>query len=179
MFHAHQVFGQGLAFRLVLGFGCSCWLSEWDGLGLQRIQLGLQTRFISGQGLFEQLTLLGVHGFGAGGELPGLQAGQLEGDALDLGIFELDGAIALGDELIAFRDGLALRSDVRKHLRGHFGQRRRAQALQVLGFEVWGCESARIQHARIVQSEHWPGYPGRNGLSATCKSRRNCILVYR
>ena len=106
---AHQLFGQGLA------LGLAAWLNRRCGnLGqvLQRIELGLQTRFISGQGLFEQLALLGVHGLGACGKLPGLQTGQLEGDALDLGVFEFDGAVALGDDLIARGDLLALQDDL-------------------------------------------------------------------
>ena len=137
VFHAHQMFGQRSALRLAASLNCECGNLRQV---LQRIELGLQAGLVGGHSLFEQLALFGVHGFGAGGKLPGLQARQLEGDALKLGVFEFDGAVALGDDLIAFRDGLALRSDVRKHLRGHFGQRRRAQALQVLGFELRGCE---------------------------------------
>ena len=65
-------------------------------------------------------------------------------------VLELDGPVALGDLL-------ALPTDVLEHLRGHFGQRRRAQAVQVLGFELRGCGCVRLAHARIVQTEHWRG----------------------
>jgi hypothetical protein len=34
-----------------------------------------------------------------------------------------------------------------------------------------------LQHVLIVQSQHWRGYPGRNGLRVLCQSRLNCILV--
>jgi len=181
VFHAHQVLWQRLSFGMALGLNLrQC---RRDRLVLQRIELGLQARLISGHSLFEQLALLGVHGFGAGGELPRLQPGQLEGDALDLGVFEFDGAVALGDDLIARGDLLALRSDVRKHLCGHFGQRRRAQTVQILcaelGFEAWGCEWVRLPHVLIVQSQQRRGYPGRNGLRALCHSRRNCGLAGR
>ena len=163
---ALQVFGQCLSAGLALGFERSGW--RCDGLSLQRFELRLQARLIGGQRLLEQLTLLGVHGLGAGRELPRLHPRQLERDALGLGVTELDGPVALGDLLALRGDSLALRMDLRKHLRGHFGQRRRAQTVQVLGLELRGRECVRLEHARIVKSEHWRGYPGRNGLPAPC-----------
>ena len=51
----------------------------------------LQTGLISGQRLLEDGALLGVHAFGLGTELPGLQACELERDAFDFGIAPLDG----------------------------------------------------------------------------------------
>ena len=164
---AHQVLGQCLPLGLALWLHrrrCGC-----DGLRLQRFELRLQARLVGGQRFFEQQALLGIHGLGAGGELPRLQPRQLERDALDLGVLELDGPVTLGDLP-------ALRSDVLEHLRGHFGQRRGAQTVQVLGFELRGCEGVRLEHARIVQSEHWRGYPGRFGLPEPCRSRRNYSL---
>ena len=44
---------------------------------------------------------------------------------------------------------------------------------------VRGFECVRLEHVRIVKSEHRRGYPGRNGLPAPCRSRRNCSLVNR
>lgn len=58
-----------------------------------RFELSLQAGPISGQGFLEQLTPLSVHGLGADGKLPRVQASQLEGDALNRGRLELDGAV--------------------------------------------------------------------------------------
>ena len=76
VFHAHQVFGQRLALRLAacipnIPSGCAA----GAGLSLQRIQLSLQAGLVGGHSLFEQLTLLGVHGLGARSKLPCLQTG--------------------------------------------------------------------------------------------------------
>ena len=167
---AHQVLGQCLPFGLAARLDRSCW--RCDGLGLQRFELRLKARLVGGQRLFEQLALLSVHRLGAGGELPRLQPRQLERDALNLGVLELDGPVALGDLL-------ALSTDVRKHLRGHLGQRCGAQTVQVLGLELRGRECVRLEHVRIVQSEHWRGYPGRFGLPAPPRSGLNHSLVNR
>ena len=94
---AAQVLGQLLAARLALGR--RLWLWRWH-MALQDLQLGLQVRLVLGQDVLKHLALLGVHGLGAGTELPGLQARELEGDALDLGVLELDLAIAPGNVLI-------------------------------------------------------------------------------
>ena len=145
---AHQVLGQCLPPGLAPGFGC--WRRRRDCLRLQGFELRLQAGFVGRQRLLEQLALLGVHGLGAGRELPRLQPRQLERDALDLGVLEFDGPVALGDLLALRRDSLALGMDLRKHLRGHFGQRRRAETVQVLGFEARGCECGRLEHVRIV-----------------------------
>ena len=73
----------------------AAWLLAWcvpalGGVGLQGSQLRLQAGLISGQCLLEDGALLGVHAFGPGPKLPGLQFGELERDALDLGIAPLD-----------------------------------------------------------------------------------------
>ena len=161
---AHQVLGQRLPFGLAPGFGC--WRRRRDCLRLQGFELRLQAGFVGRQRLLEQLALLGVHGLGAGRELPRLHPRQLERDALGLGVTELDGPVALGDLLALPINSFALRIDLLEHLRSHLGQRRRAQTVQVLGLELRGCECVRLEHARIVQSEHWRGYPGRFGLPA-------------
>ena len=191
VFHAHQVLWQGLALGLAAWFNCGC---GNFGQVLQRIQLGLQAGLVGGQGLFEQLALLGVHGFGAGGELPRLQAGQLEGDALERGGLELELSLAPGDELVARGDDLvllgnvlALLTDARQHLLRQCGQFRRTevtQSAQIVSRIVSMSLSfgalftvACLQHVPIVQSQHWCGYPGRNGLRVLSQSRRNCSLV--
>ncbi len=67
-------------------------------------------------------------------------------DALDLDVAQLDGFGLRGDLL-------CLLTDVLQHLLGRCGQRIRAQAAQVLGFEV-----AHVKHGRIVQSQHRRGH---------------------
>jgi hypothetical protein len=95
--HARQVRRQGFALGLalvgVLGLlvWCSAVFGSINACGLQRGELGLQVGLVGGTGLFEQRALLGVHGFGLGTELPGLEPGKLERDALDLGVAPLDG----------------------------------------------------------------------------------------
>jgi hypothetical protein len=124
--HARQVCRQGFA------LGLAAWLLVWcsaaDGCGLQRGELGLQVGLVGGTGLFEQRALLGVHGFGLGTELPGLESGELERDALDLRIAPLDGlglrvdALALlTDVSVALVKLLALLSDALEHLLGRSG----------------------------------------------------------
>ncbi len=170
VFNTHQVFGQGLALGAAPRLG-RCRIRLCAGLGLQGFELGLQAGLVGGQRLLEQLALLGVHAFGLGRELPCLQARQLEGDALELGVLEFDGLVALGDLLALPVDSTALLADVLEHLCGHLGQRTRAQTLQVLGFEF-----VHVEHARIVQSQHWRGYPGMFGLLRRCRLALNCSL---
>lgn len=160
---ARQVFGQGLA------LGTAPRLGRWRirrcaGLGLQGFELGLQAGLVGGQCLLEQLTLLGVHGLGAGRELPRPQARQLEGDALELGVLEFDGLVALGDLLALPVDSAALLADVPEHLCGHLGQRTRAQTMQVLRFEF-----VHVEHARIVQSQRGRGYADMFRLLRRCR----------
>ena len=156
MFDTHQVFGQRLALGAAPRLGRRR-IKLRAGLRLQGFELGLQAGLVGGPRLLEQLALLGVHAFGLGRELPCLQARQLEGDALELGVLEFDGSVALGNLL-------ALLADALEHLCGHLSQRTRAQTVQVLGFEF-----VHIEHARIVQSEHWRGYPGMFGLLRRCR----------
>ena len=91
--HARQVlwqcFALGLATLLVLGWGIA--RGSVRGAGPQGSKLLFETGLVGSQGLFEDVTLLGVHAFGLGAELPGLQPGELERDALDLGVAPLDG----------------------------------------------------------------------------------------
>ena len=105
---------------------------------LQGQQLCFQAGLVLGHRLVEHLPLLGVHCFGLGAEAPSLQACQLEGDLLELGVFELDG-LRLGVEL------LALRTDALEHLLGRRDQRLRAQTAKVLGLE-----GAHIEHTHSV-----------------------------
>ena len=114
MFDAQQVFGQGLALGPAPRLG-RCRVEWCVGLRLQGFELCLQAGLVGGQRLLEQLALLGVHALGLGRELPRLQPRQLERDALDLDVAELDG-LRLGCNL------LALPADVLEHLLGHFGQ---------------------------------------------------------
>ena len=164
MFDTHQVFGQGLPLGAAPCFNRRR-IKRCAGLGLQGFKLRRQAGFVGGQCFLEELALLGVHGLGLGRELPGLQARQLEGDALNLHVAELDG-LRLGCDL------LALLADALEHLCSHFGQRTRAQTVQVLGFEFM-----HVEHVRIVQSQHWRGYPGMFGLQRRCFSMPNRICV--
>ena len=88
--HPFEVLGQCLAFRLATGVGV--WGATWHLEGsLQRFELGFQVCLVGRHCFLKQLALLGIHAFGLGRKLPGLQAAQLKGDAGDLGIPELDG----------------------------------------------------------------------------------------
>ena len=131
MFDAAQVLGQGLVLRLDFSAAGRRRSRRWARLALQTLQrgqLGLQAGLVPGQRLLEQLALFGVHGFGLCAKTPGLQARQLEGDALELCVLDFDVAyMAL--------DVQALHADVGQHLVGHFGQGARAQALKVIGLE--------------------------------------------
>ena len=100
---------------------------------------------VLGHRLVEHLALLGVHRFGLGAEAPGLQARQLEGDLLELGVLELDGSILSCDVLVALVESLALLDQTCQHLLGHLRHHLSAQTAKVLG--VGG---AHIEHALSV-----------------------------
>ena len=104
--------------RQRLALGLAAWLLVWcgaaEGCGLQRGELGLEAGLVGSARLIEQRALLGVHGFGLGTELPGLEPSKLERDALDLGVAPLDG---LGLRV----DALALLADVSQHFLGYGG----------------------------------------------------------
>jgi len=100
---------------------------------------------VGSTGLFEERALLGVHGFGLGAELPGLEAGQLECDAPGLGVAPLDGLGLRVDALALLADVFALLSDMSQHLLGQRSQCTRAQTAKVLGFEI-----AHIEHVHSV-----------------------------
>ena len=91
-------------------------------------ELGFQAGLVGSPRLIEQRALLGVHGLGLGAELPGLQPGELERDALDLRVAPLDGlglrvdALALiADVSVALVELLALLSNALEHLLGRSG----------------------------------------------------------
>ena len=90
VFYPFEVLGQGLAFGLAAGVGV-CSVSRHREGSLQHFELGLKIRLVGRHRFFKQLALLGIHAFGLGSKLPGLQAAQLKGDACDLGIPERDG----------------------------------------------------------------------------------------
>ena len=105
--NAPQVFGQQLAARFPgrglgrvgrVGKGC-----------LQGSQLRLQAGLVLGHRLFEQSALLRVHGLAAGTKLPALQARQLEGDLLQLGVPPGDLTRLAGDQVVAAIKLLLLR----------------------------------------------------------------------
>ena len=150
MLHAHQVVGQRLAFGLAARLGR--WRRRGDVRGPQRFKLGLQARLVARCRLVKQLALLGIHGFGAGAELPRLQPRQLEHDALELDVTELDGLRLAGNLPTHL-------GDVAQHLLGHASQRVGAQAAQVLGLKF-----VHVEHVCIVQRQHRRGYPCRFGL---------------
>ena len=117
-------------------------------------ELGLQARLVGAQRLLEDVALLGVHGFSLGAKPPGIQRGELERDALDLGVAPLAAlglrVDPLGQRVDVLRlpgDALGLRGDVGQHLRDLPRQFGRAQALQNFGFE-----RLRIEHVCIVQA---------------------------
>ena len=85
-----EVLRQGLALWLTSGGGL--WrVARFFGGRLQRCQLGFEIRLVGRHRFFKQLALFGIHTFGPGRKLPGLEAAQLKGDAGNLGIPELDG----------------------------------------------------------------------------------------
>jgi len=83
---------------------------------LQSLQLGFPAGFGLGHRLFGHQQLLGVYALGPGVQLPRLQARQLEGDALHLGVFEPDLAVTPRYVLVLGLEG------------GMLGRQRRAPA---------------------------------------------------
>ena len=144
--HARQVRRQWLA------LGLAAWLLVWcsaaDGGGLQRGELRLQVGLVGSTGLFEQRALIGVHGFGLGTELPRLEPGKLERDALDLRVAPLDGLGLRVDALALLGDMFALLADVGQHLRSDCAQFIRAERLEVLRFD-----RLHIKHAALFKPE--------------------------
>ena len=68
------------------------WITNASSLTLDRGSFSIvEDGSFGGEGLLEDLALLGVHALGLGAEPPGLQPGELERDALDLGVAPLDG----------------------------------------------------------------------------------------
>jgi hypothetical protein len=141
--HPFEVLRQGLALWLTAGVDVDIWGGARHlECGLQRCELGLKVCLIGRHRLFKQLALLGIHAFGLGRELAGLEAAQLKGDAGDLGIPELDG---LGLRL----DSSALLANVRQHAGGQFGCSGRAQTDKVLGAElVHAWHVCSVQNSR-------------------------------
>jgi hypothetical protein len=90
---------------------------------------------------FEHATLVAIAGHESrggtrphrlGAELPGLQPGELERNALDLGVAPLDGLGLRADSLGLSVDVLGLLGSVGQHLRCEVGPIARAECLQVL-----------------------------------------------
>ena len=121
---------------------------------LQGRELGLQVGLVSGQRLFEDLALLGVHALALGAELPGLQPRQLERDALDLRVAPLDRLRLRVDALALRIDVFALLGDVGQHLRRQLGQFGGAQSLEVLGSDRMhiehGVAVCMSVHAQVI-----------------------------
>jgi hypothetical protein len=110
---------------------------------LQGLQLRLEVGLVLGQRVLEHLALLGVHRLGLRAELPGLQARQLERDAFDLGVLELDLAIAPGDVLVLGRERGLLGRQLCKQRCGNLGDCALAQTP-----EVFGLERVHVEHER-------------------------------
>ena len=113
--------------RQGFALGLAAWLLVWCGAAfgggrLQGCELGLQAGLVGSERLIEERALLGVHGFSLRTELPGLQPGELEGDALDLGVAPLDALRLRVDALALLADVFALLADVGQQLRRHLGQ---------------------------------------------------------
>lgn len=72
-------------------------------------------------GVLEHLALLGIDALGTRAKLPGLQAGQLEGDLLELGVLELDLALVALRSLLMLLDLAALRAHLGQHAGGELG----------------------------------------------------------
>jgi len=138
--NAAQVRGQGLTARLLTRRpGCGRCLGQCR---LKRGELGLEVGLVLQQRVLEHLPLLGRHRLALGAELPALQARQLEGDLLDLGVAERDVAIlALQLLLLGLEVSLALLDmpeDLRDQRRGGLLR----QTLQVRRLEVTHAEHA-------------------------------------
>ena len=95
-------------------------------------------------------------------------AGQLERDALDLGVTPLDGLGLRVDALALLADVFALLGNVSQHFLGYGGQVFRAQTAQVLGFEV-----AHIEHLHSVPRPRRPGHSDMRQLPCTDRAVSN------
>ena len=153
MLDAAQMRGQRLTPRLAwwrLGLGVRIGSRR---LASQQLQLFAQAGLVLGQRLFEQATLLGVHGFGLGAELPALESRQLQGDLLDLGLAQrqlavlaLQQVLAAGQFLIALgKDLLTLGQLLRLGL--HALLQLRDQCCRTRG-QVLQIQRRKITHAK-------------------------------
>lgn len=164
---ATQVLGQRLTARLALVLRRR--LVSLIAFVLQCLQLCIEIGFVFGQRRFEQLALLGAHRLGLRAELPTLQPGELEHDALDLGVLELDLAIPLRDvRVLGFERGLlggqlrAIGGQLRQQRRRKLVHGTLAQTLEVLG-----RERVHIEHEPIVCSPSTAAI----GASSNCPMR--------
>ena len=122
-----QCLAFGLAALLVLG--CASAWGSVRGAALQRGELSFQARLVGGEGLLEDVALLGVHALRLRTEPPGLELGELERDALNLRVAPLDALGLRVDALVLRVDVLGLLPDVGQHVRGQLGQFGGAQSL--------------------------------------------------
>ena len=129
--HARQVLRQCLALGLaaLLVLGCASAWGSVRGSALQGSELGFQARLVGGEGLLEDIALLGVHALGLGTVPPGLELGELERDALDLRVAPLDALGLRVDPFVQRVDVLGLLPDVGQHLRCQLGQFSGAESL--------------------------------------------------
>lgn len=131
LINAGQMGGQRFAFgttawRLVGRWGAWSAVLQGSKLGSK---LGFQVGLVGSKSLFKQAALLRVHALGFGTKFPGLELGQLEGDALDLRVTPLDGLGLrvdlfglLCDVLGLLCELFGLLADVQQHLRRQVGQ---------------------------------------------------------
>lgn len=124
---------------------------------MQRLQLCLQIGFVLGSGVLEHLPLLGVHALRTGAELPCLQARQLKGDLLELGVLELDLAFMALRELLLLLELACLRRQFGEHAGGEPGHRRRIHRLQRLGVERLEVHHSRTDCAQPLR-QHASGH---------------------
>jgi hypothetical protein len=132
---------------------------------LQGIELRLQVGLVLGGGVLEHLPLLGVHALGARAELPGLQARQLEGDLLELGVLELDLALIALREFFVLLDLAALCAQLEQHAGGNLRHRRRLHCPQRLGVE---CVEVHHREPIVRTAE-----AARIGTCANCPAVRS------
>ena len=102
---------------------------------MQGVQLRLQIRFVFNGGVLEHLPLFGVHALGTRAELPGLQARELEGDLLELGVLELDLALVALRGVLVLLDLAALCGQLGQHAGGQLSHGCRLHRPQRLGVE--------------------------------------------
>jgi hypothetical protein len=157
MLDATQVLGQGLAARPALAVTCRCLgLFGLLRLALQHLQLRLQAGLVFGQRTSSNICRCWA--FIASVLAPNFQAfkpRELERDALDLGVLELDGTVVFGKLPTRCVDLRILRYELAAHRCGQLGHCAGAQGLEVL------CpERLHIEHAPIVGSAGSYGYRG-------------------